>query len=395
MKTLYFDCSMGAAGDMITGALLDLFENKEELIDELNTLGIPGVHFLCQDEMKCGIKGSHVRVMVHGHEEHEHHENNKHEHHHGFGVSQIVELVDSFAVADSIKNDIKAVFGIIADAESQVHGKNVDQIHFHEVGSLDAIADVTAACILMNKIGANRIISSPIHVGAGTVKCAHGILPVPAPATALILKDCPIYGGNIMTELCTPTGAALLKYYVQDFGTMPVMTTDRIGYGMGTKEFEQANCLRVMLGDDKKEELVTEIRCNIDDMTAEEIGFAMERLYDAGAREAYTVAANMKKGRPGCVLYVICDDSKKDSIIKCIFKYTSTIGVREYATRRYVLDRKIIEHDTPYGMVREKISEGYGVMKSKLEYEDLAAIARERGLSIGQARNLVIASLSD
>lgn len=401
MKILYFDCSMGAAGDMLTGALLDLFDNKEDIINELNSLGIPGVKYSYENSVKCGIRGTRVRVKIHDHEEHDHHHcQEKHNHYHGFGVKDIVELVDSFTIADSVKNDIKEVYSIIADAESQVHGKTVDQIHFHEVGSLDAIADVTAVCYLIDKLGVESIMSSSIHVGAGTVKCTHGILPVPAPSTALILKGCPIYSGDIMTELCTPTGAALLKYYVNEFGSLPLMVTDKIGYGMGTKEFDRANCVRAMLGEnDVKmqmiETAVSEICCNVDDMTAEEIGFALECLYEEGAKEAYTVAANMKKNRPGWELRVVCDSKDKDRILQCIFKHTSTIGVREYLTNRYVLNREIIEHDTPYGTVREKISEGYGIMKSKLEYEDLSRIARENGLSVGQTRNLVITSLSD
>ena len=212
------------------------------------------------------------------------------------------------AVSDTVKEDAKAVYRLIAEAESKVHGKTMEQIHIHEVGTLDAVADVVGNCILMEKIGADRIIVSPVHVGCGSVKCAHGILPVPAPATALILEGIPIYSGQVKGELCTPTGAALLKYFGDCFETMPAMTVRKIGYGMGTKNFEERpNCIRALFGetaecstdaaDTDSIDSVSELAANIDDMTGEELGFAAEKLMKAGARDVYFEQITMKKFR--------------------------------------------------------------------------------------------------
>ena len=261
MRTLYIDCGMGAAGDMLTAALLEIADSKEAMVKALNELGIPGITYIAEESTKCGIKGTHMTVKVDGVEEdehmhdhhhehdHEHHHEHDHEHHHEHhGMHDIEHIVSHINVSDKVKKDVMAVYNLIAEAESEAHGCPVSEIHFHEVGTMDAVADVTAVCFLMDKLCPDKIIASPVHVGAGTVKCAHGILPVPAPATAHILRNVPIYGGEIKSELCTPTGAALLKHFVSEFGNMPIMTTERIGYGMGKKDFERANCVRVMLG---------------------------------------------------------------------------------------------------------------------------------------------------
>ncbi len=423
MKTLYLDCGMGAAGDMLTAALLELLPDREKMIGELNALGIPGVAFVCEEAQKCGIGGTHMSVRVHGVEEseemhdhaheaehhhdhghtheaeHHHNHNHTHEaehrsdhahtqeaghaHHHHSGMHEIEHIVGGLSLSERIRKDILAVFGMIAEAESHVHGVPVTEIHFHEVGTMDAVADITAVCVLMDRLAPDQVIVSPVHVGSGQVKCAHGILPVPAPATAYILKDVPIYGGEIRGELCTPTGAALLKYFASRFGAMPVMCTLAIGYGMGKKDFPAANCVRALLGETEGAgDMVTELICNVDDMTAEAIGFASETLLEAGALEVYTVAAGMKKSRPGTVLHVMCAESVKDKMVELIFRHTTTIGIRENISRRYMLARSIQKVQTPYGEVRKKISEGYGVTREKYEYEDLAQIARERGMSI-------------
>ncbi len=442
MKTLYLDCGMGAAGDMLTAALLELLPDREKVMEELNTLGIPGVEMACEKAQKCGIGGTHVSVQVnggeeseemygggythgaahvhdhmhttheteddhahghtheaeqiHGHEHATHEAEHSHEHvheaehthghshtHHRSGLHEIEHIVSGLSLSERIRKDILAVFGMIAEAESHVHGVPVTDIHFHEVGTMDAVADITAVCVLMDRLAPDQVIVSPVHVGSGQVKCAHGILPVPAPATAYILKDVPIYGGEIRGELCTPTGAALLKYFASRFGVMPVMRTLAIGYGMGKKDFPAANCVRALLGETEGAgDTVAELVCNVDDMTAEAIGFATETLLTAGALEVYTVAAGMKKSRPGTVLHVMCAESVKDKIVELIFKHTTTIGIRENISRRYTLARSIRKVQTPYGEIRKKVSEGYGVTREKYEYEDLARIARERGMSI-------------
>jgi hypothetical protein len=282
------------------------------------------------------------------------------------------------------------VYGLIAEAESHVHNRPVTEIHFHEVGALDAIADITAVCLLMEELAPQSVVVSPVHVGSGQVRCAHGILPVPAPATAYLLEGVPIYGGSVRGELCTPTGAALLKTFATRFGDMPPMRTQAVGYGMGKKDFEAANCVRAFLGEtEDRTDVVLELSCNVDDMTAEELGFAMERLFAGGAYEVYTVPLGMKKSRPGTLLRVMCGEEDRERMLALIYRHTTTIGVRETVTRRYILDREAQTLTTPYGEVRRKVSSGYGVTRSKLEYEDLARIARERELSLEEVRKLV------
>lgn len=410
MKTLYIDCSMGAAGDMLTAALLELLDKseRESFIAKLNSMGLHGVEYKLEPSEKCGITGSHMSVMVHGqeedehmhhqHEENHHHDHHEHEHSHDGhhhhehssmeGIRHIVW--DHLNISESVKKSVMDVYGIIARAESQVHGKPVTDIHFHEVGSMDAVADVTAVCLLMETLGVEKVLASPVHVGSGTVKCAHGILPVPAPATANILKDIPVYGGEIQGELCTPTGAALLKYFVSDFCPMPLMKVSKIGYGMGKKDFERANCVRVMLGStpDKKDD-VLELSFNLDDMTPEKIGFAMEKFFEAGALDVYTVPVGMKKNRPGTLMRLLCKDADKEKIIQEIFRHTTTNGIRQARLERYVMDRKTETIETEWGPVRNKIARGYGTERSKLEYEDLARIARETGMSISEIENRI------
>lgn len=400
MKTLYLDCSMGAAGDMLTAALLELFPDPQAMVEELNHLGIPEVVFQRETAVKCGITGTYMRVKIkgwqeegndrqhsHGQKNHTHeHKNHTHEHHSHNSLSKIAHLVkDHVSLPSKVQEDIMAVYGLIAEAESKAHGVPVSQIHFHEVGTIDAVADIAAVCFLLHRLAPKRIIVSPIHVGSGQVACAHGILPVPAPATLHILKGAPIYGGSLRGELCTPTGAALLKYFATDFGSMPLMNVDTIGYGMGKKDFEAANCVRALLGEtEDTRDLIYELSCTLDDMTGEAMGFAMEQLLAAGALDVYTLAVTMKKSRPGMVLQVLCKEEKKKEMIKVIFKYTTTLGIRETIVQRYTLERRTKEEDTIYGKVRCKISSGYGVERKKYEYEDLISIAKEKNLSLEQ-----------
>ena len=420
MQTLYIECRMGAAGDMLSAALLELFPEKdrEEIIKELNSIGIPKVTYVSEGSVKCGITGTHMTVKVDGMEEgedlhdhhehdhehdhehhhhehehdhdhehdHEHHHDHDHEHHHHHHSSMhdIEHLIkDHLEIPEEVKEDVMEVYGLIADAESHAHNKPVNDIHFHEVGTMDAVADITAVCLLMHKLDVSKVVVSPIHVGSGQVRCAHGILPVPAPATAHILRDVPIYGGRVKGELCTPTGAALLKHFATGFGDMPVMKVSAVGYGMGKKDFEEANCVRVFLGEtDEKTDTIIELDCNVDDMTPEAVGYATERLLEAGALEVYTTAVGMKKNRPGIKITVLCRNEDREKIVGLIFKHTSTLGVRECEKSRYVLDRSIQKVSTQYGEIRKKISTGYGVKREKYEYDDLALIAGEKGLSI-------------
>lgn len=283
MKTLYIDCGMGAAGDMLTAALLEIAcrtesgrpdrDAIEEFAAGFNKIGIPGVGMKAVQSEKMGITGTHVHIYVNGEEEHEpeaphdyvHHEHvhtHEHEHHHEHdhdhghhhhhhihrSMKDIEDIISGLAVDDAVKEDVLNVYRIIAEAEGAVHGKPAGEVHFHEVGTMDAVADVTAVCMLMREIAPEEIIASPVATGYGSVRCAHGVLPVPAPATALILRGVPAYAGDIEGELCTPTGAALIKYFAQKYSQMPVMSTEAIGYGLGTKDFAKANVIRIFYG---------------------------------------------------------------------------------------------------------------------------------------------------
>lgn len=414
MKTLYLDCSMGAAGDMLAAALLELLPDPDAFVAELNALAIPGVKFSRETSVKCGITGTHLQVTVHGEEEgahdhhhahshdhhhdhaHAHHHDHAHSHHHHASLHDIEHIVRGhLSLPATVADNVMAVYHLIADAESKAHGKPVSEIHFHEVGTMDAIADITAVCLLMHRLAPDEIIVSPVHVGSGQVHCAHGILPVPAPATATILQDVPIYGGSIQGELCTPTGAALLKHFASRFGEMPVMRTSAIGYGMGKKDFPAANCVRALLGErSAASDDVIELCCNIDDMTGEAIGYAFDKLFAAGALDVYTIPIGMKKSRPGHLLHVICREADKDALVRALFAHTTTIGIRENRFRRYTLDRRIETIETADGPVRRKCSTGYGVSREKFEHDDLARIADAQGLSLREAEARVRKQLS-
>lgn len=414
MKTLYLDCSMGAAGDMLAAALLELLPDPDAFVAELNALAIPDVKFSRETSVKCGITGTHLQVTVHGEEEgahdhhhahshdhhhdhaHAHHHDHAHSHHHHASLHDIEHIVRGhLSLPTAVADNVMVVYHLIADAESKAHGKPVSEIHFHEVGTMDAIADITAVCLLMHRLAPDEIIVSPVHVGGGQVHCAHGILPVPAPATATILQDVPIYGGSIQGELCTPTGAALLKHFASRFGEMPVMRTSAIGYGMGKKDFPAANCVRALLGErSAASDDVIELCCNIDDMTGEAIGYAFDKLFAAGALDVYTIPIGMKKSRPGHLLHVICREADKDALVRALFAHTTTIGIRENRFRRYTLDRRIETIETADGPVRRKCSTGYGVSREKFEHDDLARIADAQGLSLREAEARVRKQLS-
>lgn len=382
MKLLYLDCGMGAAGDMLAAALLELLPDKEGFLEKLNRMGLPGVRVSAERAMKCGITGTHFRVDIMGVEEDEHLHDHGHTH---SGMEEIAHIIGHLAIPTMVKLDVLAVYRLIAEAESQVHGVPVTQIHFHEVGTLDAVADITAVCLALHELEADEIVASPVHVGSGSVRCAHGVLPVPAPATANLLRDIPTYGGSVAGELCTPTGAALLKHFVTKFGPQPVMRTQAIGYGMGKKDFERANCLRAMLGQTEDTgDQILELSCNVDDMTGEAIGFAMERLLEAGALDAFTTAIGMKKSRPGTRITVLCQEKDRDTLVKAMFTHTTTLGIRQHLCDRYTLSRRTETVATPYGPIRKKVSSGYGVRREKYEYDDLAAAAKAEGVSLAE-----------
>lgn len=384
MRTLYIDCSMGCAGDMLTAALLELHPDKDDFLRRMNAaLGGKAVLSASPDS-KCGLRGTHVTVLINGDEEGE---ATRHHHEHT-SISEILSFIDSVPLEVKVREDTKKVYSLIAEAESRVHGHPIENVHFHEVGSLDALADVLSVCTLMHELAPERILASEVNVGSGTVRCAHGVLPVPAPATELILRGVPIYSGQIKSELCTPTGAALLKYFVWKFGAMPTMQIENAGCGTGKKDFECANVVRAFIGETTDEgDRIIELACNLDDMTPEELSFAMEELFTLGALDVYFTSIGMKKSRPGVKLTCMCRERQRKQMLECIFKHTTTLGVREYVCKRYELGRSEKTVRTQDGEVRVKISSGYGAVREKAEYEDLAALARKSGKTIAQIRS--------
>ena len=406
MNTLYLQCNMGAAGDMLTAALYELLPNREEFLHTLNHMGLPGVEFHAVPAQSCGISGTHMDVVVHGEREesldhhhnndndHDHHHHHDHEHEHGHEhhhhhhhttLHDVEHLIGHLNLPAPVLEQARAVYHRLAQAESKAHGVEVDLVHFHEVGALDAVADVAAACYALYLLHPDEVVVSPVHVGSGMVHCAHGIVPVPAPATAHLLEGVPCYGGEIQGELCTPTGAALLTTFATRFGPMPPMVLEHTGYGMGKKEFPAANCVRAMLGHTQDtENVILELVCNLDDMTPEALSFACQRLLEEGALDVYTLPGCMKKGRPGWQLVALCDSAHKDPLIHQVFALTSTTGLRVRTCEKHVLDYTITTRETPYGPVRVKKAQGYGVRRSKPEYEDMARIAREHKITLKQ-----------
>ena len=384
MKTLYFECAMGAAGDMLTAALYEICDEKEKFLQDMNRL-IPGVTVEAERVTRQGIAGTHMRVHIHGQEEgHEHHHHHHHEHR---SLADIEAMIGAFPLPEAVRENARSVYARIAEAESLAHGVPAGEVHFHEVGALDAVIDVTGVCYLMHLLAPEAVSASPVAVGSGTVHTAHGLLPVPAPATAHLLTGVPIAAGDIAAELCTPTGAALLRHFAREFGPLPAGTVLRCGYGCGTKDFPRANCLRAFLLETAESsggpnDAVTELKANIDDMTGEALGFAMERLLEAGALDVSYTPVFMKKNRPGVVLTCLCRSADADRLAAELLRHTTTFGVRRTDCARYALAVHWEERETPAGTVPYKIGVGYGVTKDKPEYEARAALAREKGVPL-------------
>lgn len=389
MRTLYFECAMGAAGDMLMGALYELCPEKERFLADMNAL-LPGVRLEAEAVRRQGIAGTHMRVAVHGQEEgHDrHHEHHHHEHH---SLADIEAMIDGFSLPQAVRESAKSTYGLIAQAESEAHGVDVGEVHFHEVGALDAVVDVTGVCYLLHLLSPEAVCASTVTVGSGTVHTAHGLLPVPAPATARLLTGVPVTAGDIEAEMCTPTGAALLRTFARSFGPMPDGKVLGCGYGCGTKDFHRANCLRAFLLDTAEasegpNDRIVELKANIDDMTGEDMGFAMERLLEAGAVDVSYAPVYMKKDRPGVVLTCLCRPGDADRLAREMLRHTSTFGVRRTDCPRYAMSVSSAEVETVYGSVPRKTGTGYGLVKSKPEYEAMAESARLHGVPLAEVR---------
>lgn len=426
MKVLYFDCFSGISGDMTLGALLDLGVSQEYLIESLKALKLEGeYHFNIKKDLKNGIMGTFVNVVLHseeeeqghdhhnGHEhqhehehehEHEHQHDNEHHHHeiamahtHNHHLehehrsySNIVSMIEGSSLNDNVKNLSKRIFTIIGEAEGKIHGKPLEEVHFHEVGAVDSIVDIVGTAICIDALKPDKIVFSKIPLSKGFVKCQHGMFPLPAPASLEILKDVPVYFTDIKFELVTPTGAGIIKALADSYDDSGDMMIEKIGYGLGKKTYEKPNVLRVYLYNEKKKinNQVVEIDTNIDDMTGEQLGYIMELLLAAGALDVYFTPMYMKKNRPGVKLSILCTQDMQQDLTQLLLSQTSTFGVRYKLMDRNILDREFVEIQLLNDIVRCKVGllDGKKV-KIAPEYEDCKRIAKKNSLPIAEIFN--------
>ncbi|MDR1401070.1 MAG: nickel pincer cofactor biosynthesis protein LarC [Endomicrobium sp.] len=410
MKTLYLECSMGASGDMLMGALLELIEDKIDFLKQINSLGFLNLRVNMKSVKKCGIVGTHMLVSINKKQEDttqnvridtQQHYKNKRDYYNSnknnlINIKKIKNVIRQLQVSQNVKNNSLDIYRLIAEAEADVHRCPVEYIHFHEIGNTDALVDIIGVCMLIEYLKPEEIIVSPINVGSGFTSCQHGMLPVPAPATARILQDIPIYNDNnsVRDELCTPTGAAIIKHFATNFKQMPRMCVKKIGYGMGTKNFGIANCVRSFLGETETgtretSDTIVKLECNLDDMTGEAMGFAVDLLLEKGALDVFTTPIQTKKSRPAILLTCMCDEHKSDFFIELMLRHTTTFGVRKNTCDRYTLKRKISIQKTLYGNIRVKTGEGYSVKKVKPECDDVIKAARLNNVSFSDVNNII------
>jgi hypothetical protein len=376
MRIAYFDCFSGISGNMILGALVDAGLDVERLTAELAHLPISGYALRTEEVRRRGLRGTYVEVEVSekGVERHLH---------------QIEEIIDGSDLPKAVKSRSQAIFRRLAEAEARVHGMPIDHVHFHEVGAMDAIVDVVGAAVGLWLLGIKRVYASPVHVGCGTVTCAHGTLPVPAPATQELLRGVPIYGRDVEAELVTPTGAAILTTLVEEFGGAPPMQVRQVGYGAGSRDLPLPNLLRVSIGETTEEvegyeeDVVTVIETNIDDMNPQLFEHVMDRLFDAGALDVFLTPIQMKGSRPGVQLTVLLTEERVADALGVLFAETTTIGVRTYPMRRWKLGRERIVVETRYGPIGAKVARrGAAVMNVAPEYRECQRAAEERGVPL-------------
>lgn len=376
MRIAYFDCFSGISGNMILGALVDAGLDVERLTAELAHLPISGYALRAEEVRRRGLRGTYVEVEVSekGVERHLH---------------QIEEIIDGSDLPKAVKSRSQAIFRRLAEAEARVHGMPIDHVHFHEVGAMDAIVDVVGAAVGLWLLGIKRVYASPVHVGCGTVTCAHGTLPVPAPATQELLRGVPIYGRDVEAELVTPTGAAILTTMVEEFGGAPPMQVQQVGYGAGSRDLPLPNLLRVSIGETTEEvegyeeDVVTVIETNIDDMNPQLFEHVMDRLFDAGALDVFLTPIQMKGSRPGVQLTVLLAEERVADALGVLFAETTTIGVRTYPMRRWKLGRERIVVETHYGPIGAKVARrGAAVMNVAPEYRECQRVAEERGVPL-------------
>jgi uncharacterized protein (TIGR00299 family) protein len=379
MKVLYFDCFSGAAGDMILGSLIDAGVPLAEVRGALGSLAIEPDVVWTDRVVRAGV--SATKFCVKGEDGGEH----SHPHRHLKGV---YKLIDGSALSAPGKDRAKALFERLGAAEAAIHGTTMEKVHLHEVGALDSIIDIVGSVFALEYLGVDDVVSSPLNVGSGTVKAAHGNYPVPAPATLRLLEGVPVYAGEQKAELVTPTGALLVSSYAKSYGPVPPMTVKQIGYGAGTRDFpDTPNVLRVLVGEGGPKGVahtsVVVIECEIDDMNPQIFGALMDRLLAEGALDVFYTSVQMKKNRPGTLLTIIAPPERRERLTSIVFTETTSIGVRYREMMRECLDRDTVTVDTPFGAVRMKVARRNGlVLNSSPEFDDCARIARERGVPL-------------
>lgn len=398
MRVAYFDCPSGAAGDMVMGALVDAGVPFDALRDELGKLGLSGFTLERREVMKGVFRATKVDVHVHDHDHthgdagHAHHEPHGRHEHPDRNLESILALITASGLDAGVKAKAVRIFTRLAEAEARVHGTTVDQVHFHEVGAVDAIVDVTGACIGLHLLGVDAVHCSALPVGGGFVTGAHGRIPIPGPGTAELLKGFPVVDTGVKRELVTPTGAAILTTLATSAGTMPAMTVEAVGYGAGDMDLEAPNVLRVFVGrpaDSGGRETIMQVETTVDDMQPQLWEAVMERLFEAGALDVYLTPVMMKKSRPGTVLTALCTPDKVTELSRVLFEESSTIGVRWTAYQRERLAREMVTLTTAYGAITYKVSRLEGrVVTATPEFDEVRRIARSKGVPVREVLDL-------
>lgn len=417
-RVLFFDCFSGISGDMTIGALLDLGIDKELFLSELNKIGLNEFTVEIKNGIKKGITGTDFTVILeddhdihHHHDDHEHHHGHSHhegghhhhhlpkesdhDHSHSRNLAAISEIIDNSELNDRVKSTSKRIFTLIAEAEGKIHGKSIDDVHFHEVGAVDSIVDIIGAAICLDLLNVDEIVCSPINLGSGFVKCAHGVFPVPAPATLEILRDVPVYSKNAQKELTTPTGAAILKGVCHEFVDFPALVVEKVGYGLGKRDMETPNVLRVVLGKKTVSNQLIMLETNIDNMNSEVYSYLFQQLFDAGALDVFVSPVVMKKSRPANVLSVLSKEDSVAALEQLIFLETTTLGIRKYGVERVELERKFEKMATRFGEITIKKAYRDGkLLKFSPEYEECRAIASQQNIPLIRVMNEIHTDIS-
>jgi pyridinium-3,5-bisthiocarboxylic acid mononucleotide nickel chelatase len=390
MRTLYFDCFAGASGNMILGALIALGVDRSELISKLELLDIPGFELEITEVDRSGISATHVDVKV------------PHEHVHRH-LHNIEKIIDESRLSQTVKDRAKLIFGRLAQTEAKIHGIDVQKVHFHEVGAMDAIVDVVGACIGFEMLGIERFACSKIHVGSGFAKMAHGTFPVPPPAVAELLTGIPIYSTEIEGELITPTGAAIISVLCDSYGVISNVTPEKISYGAGSREYKDfPNVLRLILGDGaetdrgKHPEKLTLIETNLDDVSPQVLGFLMERAFDLGALDCWFSPIQMKKNRPATMVSILCKEADRETFSELLYTETSTLGIRIKDVDRECLEREFVKVRTEFGDVDIKVARRSGkIVNAMPEYEQLKKLALDRGVPLNVVKEAALAKFKE